>query len=160
MRAECEVVTEGLKFRNVAIVSKSGKVPEYAHIIDAGADVRAYYEDGREGIRLGGGETALIPTGLFIDVPPGYEMQVRPKSGLAAKNGITIPNAPGTIDAGYKDEVKVILKNTSQIPFYVYNNMRIAQLVLAPVIQAHFILKDKLDGENNRNGGFGSTGIS
>lgn len=103
-------------------------------------------------------ERALIPTGLFLELPAGTEAQVRPRSGLAAKHGITVLNAPGTVDADYRGEVKVILVNVSNETFEIENGMRIAQLVVAPVSQAEWKETDQL-GETERGaGGFGSTG--
>jgi len=106
------------------------------------------------------GGHVLVPTGFSIAVPPGYEGQVRPRSGLAANNGVTILNAPGTIDADYRGEVKVILVNHGAEPFVVTRGMRIAQLVVAPVEAAEFAEVDDLAETARGEGGFGSTGLS
>jgi dUTP pyrophosphatase len=104
------------------------------------------------------GDRALIPTGLRIAVPPGYEAQVRPRSGLALRHGIVLPNAPGTIDSDYRGEIRVILLNAGTEPFAVRRGDRIAQLVIAPVARAAFELVDELDGTARGAGGFGHTG--
>jgi len=100
------------------------------------------------------------PTGLCFAIPEGFEAQVRPRSGLAAKSGVTVLNAPGTIDSDYRGEVKVILVNFGDAPFVVHNGDRIAQLVVAPVTHANFVKADFLDATSRGEGGFGSTGVS
>ena len=107
---------------------------------------------------LGPGERALVPTGVSIAVPPGYEGQVRPRSGLALTHGIVLPNAPGTIDSDYRGEVKVILQNTGEKPFTVRRGDRIAQLVIAPVADAEWEERESLDDTGRGEGGFGSSG--
>ena len=111
-------------------------------------------------LRLDPGARALIPTGLFSAIPEGYEIQVRPRSGLAAKNGVTVLNTPGTIDSDYRGEVKVILINHGKDAFTVNNGDRIAQLIVAPVTQGVFEKTDELDSTERGEGGFGSTGVN
>lgn len=130
-------------------------IPSYATEGSAGADVVAAVE--REMV-LAPGERSAIPTGLAVAVPAGFELQVRPRSGLALKSGITIANAPGTIDSDYRGEVKVILVNLGAEPFVVRRGDRIAQLVLAPVTRAAFAETTELPGTGRGAGGFGSTG--
>jgi len=107
---------------------------------------------------LAPGERALVPTGFAIAVPEGFEAQVRPRSGLALRSGVVLPNAPGTIDSDYRGEVKVILWNTSPEPFTVHRGDRIAQLVIAPVVRAEFVAVEVLDETPRGQGGFGHTG--
>lgn len=104
------------------------------------------------------GQRVLVPTGLAIALPPGYELQVRPRSGLALKNGIVLANSPGTIDEDYRGEVQVIVMNAGQEPFTVERGMRIAQAVLAPVVRAGWVEVAELDATGRGAGGFGSTG--
>ena len=101
----------------------------------------------------------MIPTGLFFEIPEGYEVQIRPRSGLAAKNGVTVLNTPGTIDSDYRGEINVILINLGDKPFTVNNGDRIAQMLVAPVIQAEFSVVTSLDETERGAGGFGSTGV-
>jgi deoxyuridine 5'-triphosphate nucleotidohydrolase len=101
---------------------------------------------------------ALIPTGLAIALPPGYELQIRPRSGLALRHGIVLPNSPGTIDEDYRGEIQVIVLNTGEAPFTVERGARIAQAVLAPVVRARWQEVDSLDATPRNEGGFGSTG--
>jgi dUTP pyrophosphatase len=107
---------------------------------------------------LAPGLITLVPTGLALAIPPGYEGQVRPRSGLATKHAITVPNAPGTIDSDYRGELKVALMNLGKEPFTITHAMRIAQLVIAPVAQAHLVERTSLDVTTRGKGGFGSTG--
>ncbi|WP_170467040.1 dUTP diphosphatase [Ruegeria arenilitoris] len=132
-------------------------LPSYETTGAAGADVRANLPDGAS-ITLGPGERALIPTGLRIEIPNGYEVQVRPRSGLALKHGITLPNTPGTIDSDYRGPLGVILLNAGQESFEVAHGERIAQLVVAPVVQATFEAVEVLSDTDRGAGGFGSTG--
>lgn len=132
------------------------QLPEYASKDAAGADVRAYVT---EPLTLKSGETCLVPTGLFMEIPSGFEIQVRPRSGLAAKSGITVLNTPGTVDADYRGEIKVILINHSNSDFIVEPGMRIAQIVLCPVIQARFVPQKELSETARGAGGFGHTGV-
>ena len=133
-------------------------LPAYETRGAAGADVRAYLPGGAE--TLSPGERRLIPTGLTMEIPEGFEMQVRPRSGLALKHGLMLVNSPGTIDSDYRGPVGVIVLNAGDAPFVVEHGMRIAQLVVAPVVQARFEPATTL-GETGRGpGGFGSTGGS
>jgi len=124
----------------------------------AGVDLPAALSEGDELILPPGGR-ALVPTGFAIALPEGYEAQVRPRSGLAAKYGVTVLNAPGTIDADYRGELKVILVNHGDAPFAIRRGDRIAQLVVAPVVAVAFALRESLDETERGAGGHGSTGI-
>ena len=132
-------------------------LPAYETIGSAGMDARAAVSQ-EEPILLQAGERAMIPTGLSVAIPQGYEIQVRPRSGLAAKHGLTCLNTPGTIDSDYRGEIKVILINLGQDAFTIQRGERIAQLVLAPVTQLAWIEVDALDETDRGAGGFGSTG--
>ena len=132
-----------------------GELPAYQSAHASGFDVRAQLN---EALTLAPGERAMIPTGLSFEIMPGYELQSRPRSGLAAKHGISVVNTPGTIDADYRGEVKVILINLGNEPFVIQNQERIAQLILAPVVQADFQLVEDLTETARGAGGFGSTG--
>ena len=132
-------------------------LPTYATTGAAGADVRANFAD-RKSVTLAAGARALIPTGLRMAIAQGFEVQIRPRSGLALKHGISMVNAPGTIDCDYRGSVGVILVNMGDAPFDVTHGMRIAQMVVAPVVQARFLLVDALDATARGAGGFGSTG--
>ena len=141
----------------VKIVNKSRwDTPQYATPQSAGVDVRANNE---EPITLGPLERAMVPTGLFLQIPAGYEAQVRPRSGLAAKKGITVLNSPGTVDADYRGEVKVILVNLSNEPFEIVPGERIAQIVFAAHEQVQWSEVEELDSSERGAGGFGSTGV-
>jgi dUTP pyrophosphatase len=133
-------------------------LPIYATVGAAGADVKAHIE---EVIVLKPQERYLVPTGLRLAIPEGYEIQVRPRSGLAFKSGITVLNSPGTIDSDYRGELKILLFNTSNEAFEILPGMRIAQIVLAPVVRAQFILKSDIDNQKTTRGqgGFGHTGL-
>ncbi|MBA3834784.1 MAG: dUTP diphosphatase [Sphingomonas sp.] len=128
-------------------------LPRYASEDAAGLDVTAAEE-----LKLQPGQRHAVATGFAIEIPRGYEVQVRPRSGLAFKNGITCLNTPGTIDSDYRGEVKVILINLGQEPFEVRRGERIAQLVPAPVLRADFVEVSELDSTERGSGGFGSTG--
>jgi len=130
-------------------------LPAYESELAAGMDLLAAVADPLE---LAPGARAIIPTGLAIALPAGYEAQVRPRSGLAAKNGVTVLNSPGTIDADYRGEVGVILINLGEAPFRVERGMRIAQMVVAPVTRAGLTEVDQLPESVRGTGGFGSTG--
>lgn len=130
-------------------------LPRYETPLSAGMDVRANLDTP---ITLGPLERAMVPTGLFVELPQGYEMQVRPRSGLAAKRGITVLNAPGTVDADYRGEVKVILVNLSNEPFEICDGERIAQLVVARHECVEWEPTDALSDTTRGAGGFGSTG--
>jgi dUTP pyrophosphatase len=134
-----------------------GDLPAYQSALASGFDVRAQVS---EPIILKAGEKTMIPTGLSFEIPPGFEIQSRPRSGLAAKNAITVLNTPGTIDADYRGEVKIILINLGNSDFTIQDQDRIAQLILAPVVQAEFVLVDSLSETQRGAGGFGSTGVS
>ncbi|MFM7887103.1 MAG: dUTP diphosphatase [Pseudanabaena sp.] len=128
-------------------------IPTYAHIGDAGADVYSVAE-----VTLQPSDRAAIPTGLAVDIPLGYEIQVRPKSGLALKHGIAVLNSPGTVDAGYRGEIQVIVINLGKEAYTFAKGQKIAQLVLKPVIQAQYI-EGELGTSDRGVGGFGSTGL-
>ncbi len=128
-------------------------LPSYQTADSAGLDLRA-----DEGCTLAPGERRLVPTGLALEVPPGHEGQVRPRSGLALRHGIAMVNAPGTVDADYRGEVGVILVNLGQEPFEVKRGDRIAQLVVAPVVRVRVEEAEDLAGSDRGVGGFGSTG--
>ncbi len=133
------------------------QLPAYETAGSAGMDVRAAVPDG-EPMVLAPGERAMVPTGLSVAIPQGYEIQVRPRSGLAAKHGLTCLNTPGTVDSDYRGEIKVILINLGQEAFTIQRGERIAQLVLAPVTQLAWENVDSLDETARGAGGFGSTG--
>lgn len=132
-------------------------LPRYETSGAAGMDLIAALGEG-EAMVLQPGERALVPTGLAIALPAGFEAQVRPRSGLAAKNGVTVLNSPGTIDCDYRGEVKVVLINHGREPFTIERGTRIAQMVVAPVTQAMFREVESLDETARGAGGFGSTG--
>lgn len=132
-------------------------LPVYETEASAGMDLRAALPDG-EALTLKPGDVALVPTGFAMALPVGYEAQVRPRSGLAAKHAVTVLNTPGTIDADYRGEVKVILTNFGSEPFVIERGMRIAQMVIAPVTMAEWRVMDDLDETRRGAGGFGSTG--
>jgi dUTP pyrophosphatase len=133
--------------------------PAYATADAAGMDLSAAVEDDAP-VTLAPGQRAAIPTGLQLAIPQGFEGQVRPRSGLALKNAVTVLNAPGTIDADYRGEVKVILINLGTEPFEITRGMRIAQLVFAPVVRATMQQAATLDETARGEGGFGSTGVA
>jgi len=140
----------------VRVVNKGGQpLPTYATAQSAGMDLRANIS---EPIVLKPLERKLVPTGLFIALPKGYEAQVRPRSGLALKKGITVLNTPGTIDADYRGEIGVILINLSSEDFVIENGERIAQMVIAKHETAEFLTVDVLDDTERNDGGFGHTG--
>ncbi len=130
-------------------------MPHYETIASAGMDLRANID---QPITLKSLERTIIPTGLYIELPVGYEAQVRPRSGLAAKKGITVLNAPGTVDADYRGEVGVILANLSAEDFTIENGERVAQMVIAKHEQAEWIEVEELSSTDRGAGGFGSTG--
>ncbi|MDR2136979.1 MAG: dUTP diphosphatase [Synergistaceae bacterium] len=133
--------------------AKEFPLPAYATPASAGVDLRAV-----ERCVLRPGERGLVPTGIGIALPVGYEAQVRPRSGLALKHGIILPNSPGTIDADYRGEIKVIVLNLGDSPFTIEPGDRIAQMVVAPVSQVDWAEVDRLDETERNEGGFGSTG--
>ena len=133
------------------------ELPSYETPGSAGMDLRAAVEDGVP-LEIASGGRFAVPTGLIMEIPEGFEGQVRPRSGLALKSGITCLNTPGTIDSDYRGEVKVILANLGAEPFFVSRGMRIAQLVIAPVVQARISVHDSVSETTRGTGGFGSTG--
>jgi len=140
---------------DIPAVFPDGHGPHYATGSAAGADLRASLS---EPFTLEPRSRAAVPTGIRIALPEGYEGQVRPRSGLAIKHGVTMLNAPGTIDADYRGEIRVILVNLSDEPYTIQDGDRIAQLVVAPVVQARFVRSPELEGSARGEGGFGSTG--
>lgn len=141
----------------VKVINRSSNpLPQYATPLAAGLDVRA---DNAEPIVLEPLGRALVPTGLYLEIPAGYEVQVRPRSGLAAKKGVTVLNAPGTIDADYRGEVCVILVNLSSEPFVVERGERVAQLVLSRHETIEWEAAEILSQTERGEGGFGSTGV-
>jgi len=132
-------------------------LPAYQSADAAGLDLLAAVP-AESPLLLSPGKYALVPTGLTIALPSGYEAQVRPRSGLAAKHGVTVLNAPGTIDADYRGEISVILINHGETPFVIRRGERIAQMVIAPVVQAQFAVTTSLSTTDRGSGGFGSTG--
>ena len=150
----------------VKTLHKNAKLPRYETSGAAGMDLSAAFDG--DPIPVEPGKRAMIPTGLAIDLSaihqllcPGMicEAQIRPRSGLAAKHGITVLNAPGTIDADFRGEIKVILHNTSDRTFYVNSGDRVAQMVIAPILQVKLLIADELNESSRGEGGFGSTGI-
>lgn len=139
-----------VKFRKI---DPAAILPSYAHPGDAGMDVRSVEE-----LAIDPGGRSLVRTGLVMMLPPGYEAQVRPRSGLALKNGVTVLNTPGTIDEGYRGEVGVILANFGAEPFKVEKGAKIAQIVIAPCTRAEIVETDEVDATERGEGGFGSTG--
>lgn len=135
-------------------------LPAYETGGAAGADVRANFppENRGDGVLLAPGKRALIPTGLSVAIPAGFEVQIRPRSGLALKHGITLPNSPGTIDSDYRGPLGVIVMNAGSEPFHITHGMRVAQMVVAPVVQARFEVADRLETTQRGQAGFGSTG--
>ncbi len=139
-----------LKFKRI---HPDAVLPAYAHPTDAGMDVRSV-----EDVTIPVGRYALVRTGLVALLPPGYEIQVRPRSGLALKFGVTVLNSPGTIDAGYRGEIGVILANFGSADFAIAKGDRIAQFVVAPVLQPTVAEAETIDETDRGSGGFGSTG--
>ncbi|MEY4078369.1 MAG: dUTP diphosphatase [Actinomycetota bacterium] len=137
----------------VLVVADANMVPSYAQPGDAGADLRS-----AEALTIPAGERRLVKTGIAIALPAGYVGLVHPRSGLALKHGITVLNAPGTVDAGYRGEIMVTLINTSKEDFAISVGDRIAQLLIQEVVQAKFLLVDKLPDSDRGQSGFGSTG--
>ena len=132
-------------------------LPAYQSSDAAGLDLLAAVPQDAP-LMLAPGKHAMVPTGLAIALPPGFEAQVRPRSGLAAKHGVTVLNSPGTIDADYRGEINVILINHGEAPFVIRRGERIAQMVIAPVVQAQLVPAATLSATNRGSGGFGSTG--
>ncbi len=140
----------------IRIKSDSGRLPSYESREAAGMDIRAYL---KEDMILQPGERSLVPTGLYIEVPSGYEAQIRARSGLAVKKGIGLVNGIGTIDADYRGEIKVALINWGQEPFVIHDGDRIAQMVIAAYTKAEFVEVEELSETERGAGGFGHTGV-
>ena len=141
----------------VKIVNKSGnRLPEYATDFSAGMDLRAYLE---KEIVMKPLERVLVPTGLYIELPAGYEAQIRPRSGLALQKGITVLNTPGTVDSDYRGEIKVLLINLSDKEVIINNGDRIAQMIISKVEKVEWIETESLNPSCRNEGGFGHTGI-
>lgn len=138
-------------------IEEGGSLPAYASSGASGADVRAAV-DGE--VILQPGQYLAVPTKLYLDIPEGYEIQVRPRSGLALNHGITVLNTPGTVDHDYRGELKVILINFSDKSFMITPGMRIAQIVVSPVLQAHFEETESLSATQRGANGFGSSGLN
>lgn len=132
-----------------------GELPKYQSALASGFDVRAQLP---ASLTLKPGERTLVPTGLSFEIPPGFEIQARPRSGWAIKEGVSLVNSPGTIDADYRGEVKIIVINLGQADVVIHDQDRIAQLVLCPVYQADFVVEAGLSETARGSGGFGSTG--
>ena len=142
----------------VRVIRKNNQqLPAYETELSAGMDIRAELESS---VVLNAGSRTLIPTGLYLEIPPGYEVQVRPRSGLAHKRGLTVLNAPGTIDADYRGELGILLVNTSSEKQTIDPGERIAQLMISPVYRVEWLEVDELGETTRGNGGFGSTGNS
>lgn len=150
-------MTVAIQFQWIEGADQSLGLPKYETEGAAGADLRANLLD-RKPINLAPGARSLIPTGLRMAIPAGFEVQVRPRSGLALKHGVTLANAPGTIDSDYRGPLGVILVNLGQEDFAITHGMRIAQMVVAPVVQARMLTVTDLDETARGAGGFGSTG--
>ncbi len=139
----------------VACIARPEFMPSYESSGAAGADLRA---DICSELILNPGERQIIPTGLRLQIPEGFEAQIRPRSGLALKHGVTLLNAPGTIDSDYRGEVKVILINLSDRAYTVRPGVRIAQIIFAPVLKVEFAIQERIEPSGRGHGGFGSTG--
>ncbi len=141
---------------NVKIINKSDlPLPEYQTTLSAGMDIHAFLE---ASVCLNPGERQLIPTGLCLEIPPGFEIQIRPRSGLALKNGITVLNSPGTVDADYRGEIKVLLINHGEAPFTINKGDRIAQMILAKHETISWVESQELNTTERGTGGYGSSG--
>ena len=143
--------------RVFSVLKEGALLPEYQTSGSAGADLHAYLA---EPVTLKSMERRLIPTGLFVELPAGYELQVRPRSGLALKHGVTVLNTPGTVDSDYRGELCVLLINFGSEPFTVQNGDRIAQAVVAQAVQVSFVQTDALSETGRGVNGYGSTGIA
>ncbi len=141
----------------ILVLTEDGDVPYYASEEAAGADIRARVD---QPLVIPPGKSALVPTGLRFEIPVGFEIQVRPRSGLALKNQVTVLNTPGTIDSDYRGEIQVILINHGHQDFIVTSGMRIAQLIVSPVLQARFVKVDALTETVRGAQGFGHTGVN
>lgn len=146
----------------IKVLNPRAVLPAYQSALAAGLDIAACLPEGEEVVIepvAKGGKSVMISTGWAMAIPAGFEAQVRPRSGLASKHGITLPNAPGTIDADYRGEVKVPLINLGQERYVVTHGTRIAQMIIAPVAHARVVETTELDGTARGEGGFGSTGV-
>lgn len=144
------------KIKIKCLIKKGGGLPIYKTLLASGADLAASLETP---LTLKPQERALISTGVFLEFPPGYEAQIRPRSGLALLKGVTVLNTPGTVDSDYRGELKVLLINLGQEEVTIKAGDRIAQLVISPVVQGEFIQTSKLSSTERGEGGYGSTGI-
>jgi dUTP pyrophosphatase len=146
----------------ILLLDPRAEPPVYHSALAAGMDVAAFLPEQPDGVEVRpacrGGGIVVIPTGWAMAIPAGFEAQVRPRSGLASKHGVTLPNSPGTIDADYRGEVRVPLINLGQEPYVVRHGARIAQMVVAPVASARVLVVGELDPTERGGGGFGSTG--
>ena len=145
-----------IKICNPALAKQGFPLPDYASEGASGMDIRACVE---EPVTVNAGQIKLIPTGLALSIPPGYEVQIRPRSGLALKHGIGMVNGPGTIDSDYRGEIGIILINWGEVPFVVRMGDRIAQMVLSKVYRADLQRVEKLDATKRGKGGFGHSGV-
>ncbi len=150
--------TIAIKVRRLAHFDPSFELPFYATTLAAGADIRASLHE-KKSLIIAPGERMLIPTGLSFEIPAGFEVQVRPRSGLSLKTSLLVVNSPGTIDADYRGEVQIILGNFGTDPYIIEHGLRVAQLVVAPVWQAQFQTVETLSETERGSGGFGSTGV-
>jgi len=160
IKTPVEVPEIGRAHRTVLQVKRldqRAEIPEYKSELAAGLDLSACLPEG-EVLQLEPGEIVVVPTGVAIAIEPGYEGQVRPRSGLSTKHGVTVPNAPGTIDADYRGELKVALINLGRRAFQIEHGLRVAQLVIAPVAHARVAVVEELGETKRGTGGFGSTG--
>ena len=148
-----------LRLRWLEGADRSLPLPTYQTAGAAGADVRANLPE-RGAMTLEPGARTLVPLGFALEIPDGYEVQVRPRSGLALRHGITLPNTPGTIDSDYRGAVGVIVMNAGDTPFVIEHGDRIAQLIVAPVVRGQFEVVDSLGESDRGEGGFGSTGVA
>ena len=148
-----------IKIKKLAHYDNQLPLPKYQTIAAAGADIRASFADKGQMI-IPAGERVLVPTGLVFEIPEGYEIQVRPRSGLSIKTHLLVVNSPGTIDADYRGEVKIILGNFGQNDEIIKHGERIAQLIVSPIVQAVFAAATDLSETSRGEGGFGSTGRS
>jgi dUTP pyrophosphatase len=147
---------DGDKVRVLVTAEQGVELPRYETAGAAGMDLRAHLG---EPVTLAAGGRALVPTGIRVAIPPGYEGQIRPRSGLAIKHGVTLANSPGTIDSDYRGEVKVAIINLGEEPFTVRDGDRIAQLIIAPVTRAELEQVNELPETGRGDGGFGHTGV-
>ena len=150
-------MTKNLKIK-IKSINNDISIPSYETNSSAGLDLRAYLPEGN--IDLNPKETKLIGTGLYFEIPEGFEVQIRPRSGLALKNGVSVLNSPGTIDADYRGEIKILLINHGSEPFIVEHEMRIAQMIVARYERIEFEVVKSLSDSKRGSGGFGSTGTN